>query len=199
MQTGVRSRLPSAATSVSHVHVQISSFDQLPVGGGGSWAEYDGYPRRGYAVLLLVTRIEIRGKLYPASFVCSNPTTFRPSLGAALYSRLPLFSHATTLAYICWCRSFALSPRLSCPARSFFVVFFGPSTAFLVTWACLSFLLRSARCCLPSVMPCGDVPCLVLSDQIDNLRERENVLVLTTSNVSEAIDLAFVDRADIKQ
>ncbi|CAN0407888.1 unnamed protein product, partial [Ectocarpus sp. 13 AM-2016] len=34
---------------------------------------------------------------------------------------------------------------------------------------------------------------------IDNLRERDNVLVLTTSNVSEAIDLAFVDRADIKQ
>ncbi|CAM9169217.1 unnamed protein product, partial [Choristocarpus tenellus] len=35
--------------------------------------------------------------------------------------------------------------------------------------------------------------------QIDNLRERDNVLILTTSNVSEAIDLAFVDRADIKQ
>ncbi|CAN0082836.1 unnamed protein product, partial [Laminaria digitata] len=35
--------------------------------------------------------------------------------------------------------------------------------------------------------------------QIDNLRERDNVFVLTTSNVSEAIDLAFVDRADIKQ
>ncbi|CAN0423920.1 unnamed protein product, partial [Ectocarpus sp. 8 AP-2014] len=35
--------------------------------------------------------------------------------------------------------------------------------------------------------------------KIDNLRERDNVLVLTTSNVSEAIDLAFVDRADIKQ
>ncbi|CAM9370228.1 unnamed protein product [Laminaria digitata] len=35
--------------------------------------------------------------------------------------------------------------------------------------------------------------------QIDNLRQRDNVLILTTSNVSEAIDLAFVDRADIKQ
>ncbi|CAM9107631.1 unnamed protein product [Discosporangium mesarthrocarpum] len=35
--------------------------------------------------------------------------------------------------------------------------------------------------------------------QIDNLRERDNVLILTTSNVSEAIDMAFVDRADIKQ
>ena len=35
--------------------------------------------------------------------------------------------------------------------------------------------------------------------QIDNLRERDNVLILTTSNVSEAIDLAFFDRADIKQ
>lgn len=45
--------------------------------------------------------------------------------------------------------------------------------------------------CLSSVFP--------LAKQIDNLRERNNVLVLTTSNVSEAIDLAFVDRADIKQ
>ena len=35
--------------------------------------------------------------------------------------------------------------------------------------------------------------------QIDQLKERQNVLILTTSNISEAIDLAFVDRADIKQ
>ena len=38
-----------------------------------------------------------------------------------------------------------------------------------------------------------------LLTQIDQLKERENVLILTTSNISEAIDLAFVDRADIKQ
>ena len=38
-----------------------------------------------------------------------------------------------------------------------------------------------------------------LLTQLDQLRERGNVLVLTTSNISEAIDLAFVDRADIKQ
>ena len=33
---------------------------------------------------------------------------------------------------------------------------------------------------------------------IDSFRARRNVLLLTTSNVSEAIDVAFVDRADIK-
>ena len=38
-----------------------------------------------------------------------------------------------------------------------------------------------------------------LLTQVDQLKERENVLILTTSNISEAIDLAFVDRADIKQ
>lgn len=38
-----------------------------------------------------------------------------------------------------------------------------------------------------------------LLTQIDRLRECENVLILTTSNITEAIDLAFVDRADIKQ
>ncbi len=34
--------------------------------------------------------------------------------------------------------------------------------------------------------------------QLDALKAYPNVLVLTTSNITEAIDLAFVDRADIK-
>ena len=38
-----------------------------------------------------------------------------------------------------------------------------------------------------------------LLTQIDRLKAIENVLIMTTSNLSEAIDLAFVDRADIKQ
>eukprot|EP01029_Cantina_marsupialis_P017478 TRINITY_DN3926_c0_g1_i1.p1 TRINITY_DN3926_c0_g1~~TRINITY_DN3926_c0_g1_i1.p1 ORF type:complete len:451 (-),score=98.89 TRINITY_DN3926_c0_g1_i1:50-1402(-) len=38
-----------------------------------------------------------------------------------------------------------------------------------------------------------------LLTQLDALQRRPNVMVLTTSNVTEAIDLAFVDRADIKQ
>jgi DNA polymerase III delta prime subunit len=35
--------------------------------------------------------------------------------------------------------------------------------------------------------------------QLDQLKKYKNVVVLTTSNVTHAIDLAFVDRADIKQ
>lgn len=35
--------------------------------------------------------------------------------------------------------------------------------------------------------------------QLDQLRGHPNVLVLTTSNLSGSIDLAFVDRADLKQ
>lgn len=35
--------------------------------------------------------------------------------------------------------------------------------------------------------------------QLDQLRAHSNVLVLTTSNLSGSIDLAFVDRADLKQ
>jgi len=38
-----------------------------------------------------------------------------------------------------------------------------------------------------------------LLTQIDQLKEKRNVMVMTTSNITEAIDLAFVDRADIKQ
>lgn len=35
--------------------------------------------------------------------------------------------------------------------------------------------------------------------QIDQLKACKNVIILTTSNITKAIDLAFVDRADIKQ
>lgn len=35
--------------------------------------------------------------------------------------------------------------------------------------------------------------------QLDRLKSRENVLIMTTSNISGSIDHAFIDRADIKQ
>ncbi len=38
-----------------------------------------------------------------------------------------------------------------------------------------------------------------LLTQIDQIKRYPNVLILTTSNISGTIDLAFVDRADIKQ
>jgi len=38
-----------------------------------------------------------------------------------------------------------------------------------------------------------------LLTQLDALKRHPNVIVLTTSNITGAIDLAFVDRADIKQ
>jgi len=38
-----------------------------------------------------------------------------------------------------------------------------------------------------------------LLTQIDHIKRFPNVIILTTSNVTGAIDLAFVDRADIKQ
>ena len=38
-----------------------------------------------------------------------------------------------------------------------------------------------------------------LLTNIDSIRNQPNVLILTTSNITGAIDLAFVDRADIKE
>ncbi|KAK3579945.1 hypothetical protein CHS0354_020842 [Potamilus streckersoni] len=38
-----------------------------------------------------------------------------------------------------------------------------------------------------------------LLTQLDQIKRAENVMILTTSNLTGAIDLAFVDRADIKQ
>ena len=38
-----------------------------------------------------------------------------------------------------------------------------------------------------------------LLTQLDSIKEHNNVLILATSNLAESIDLAFLDRADIKQ
>ena len=38
-----------------------------------------------------------------------------------------------------------------------------------------------------------------LLTQLDKLKERSNAMILATSNITEAIDVAFVDRADVKQ
>ncbi|XP_013111661.2 pachytene checkpoint protein 2 homolog [Stomoxys calcitrans] len=38
-----------------------------------------------------------------------------------------------------------------------------------------------------------------LLTQLDNIKEHPNVLILATSNLADTIDLAFLDRADIKQ
>lgn len=38
-----------------------------------------------------------------------------------------------------------------------------------------------------------------LLTQLDQLKRRRNALVMSTSNIAQAIDSAFVDRADIKQ
>ncbi|GFO34033.1 pachytene checkpoint 2-like protein [Plakobranchus ocellatus] len=38
-----------------------------------------------------------------------------------------------------------------------------------------------------------------LLTQLDQIKRYPNVLILTTSNITGAVDLAFVDRADIKQ
>lgn len=40
---------------------------------------------------------------------------------------------------------------------------------------------------------------LAVLTQLDQIRKYPNVLILTTSNLTSAIDLAFLDRADIKQ
>ena len=38
-----------------------------------------------------------------------------------------------------------------------------------------------------------------LLTQLDKLKHRKNVLIMTTSNITDSIDTAFIDRADIKQ
>ncbi|KAJ0180905.1 hypothetical protein K1T71_002990 [Dendrolimus kikuchii] len=61
-------------------------------------------------------------------------------------------------------------------------------------------LAHARRSALAGVEPSDSIRAVnALLTQLDRLRFYPNTLVLTTSNVTGAIDLAFIDRADIKQ
>ena len=60
--------------------------------------------------------------------------------------------------------------------------------------------LTSARKNLSSGLECSDAVRAVnaLLTEIDKIKHRPNVIIMTTSNITNSIDSAFVDRADIK-
>lgn len=61
-------------------------------------------------------------------------------------------------------------------------------------------LAHARRAALSGLEPSDSIRAVnALLTQLDRLRRRPNALVLTTSNVTGAIDVAFVDRADIKR
>uniref|UniRef100_A0A1B0GC03 AAA+ ATPase domain-containing protein n=1 Tax=Glossina morsitans morsitans TaxID=37546 RepID=A0A1B0GC03_GLOMM len=60
--------------------------------------------------------------------------------------------------------------------------------------------LAYARNCMSSQEPKDAMRVVnALLTQLDNIKGKPNVLILATSNLAETIDLAFLDRADIKQ
>lgn len=61
-------------------------------------------------------------------------------------------------------------------------------------------LAHARKACTNGTEPSDSIRVVnALLTQLDNIKRFPNVLILTTSNLTEAIDLAFVDRADIKQ
>lgn len=61
-------------------------------------------------------------------------------------------------------------------------------------------LAHARKACINGTEPSDSIRVVnALLTQLDNMKRYPNVLILTTSNLTEAIDLAFVDRADIKQ
>eukprot|EP00771_Trimastix_marina_P001907 gnl/Trimastix_PCT/3017.p1 GENE.gnl/Trimastix_PCT/3017~~gnl/Trimastix_PCT/3017.p1 ORF type:complete len:435 (-),score=131.67 gnl/Trimastix_PCT/3017:1-1305(-) len=61
-------------------------------------------------------------------------------------------------------------------------------------------LSASRKCAMSGTEPSDAIRVVnALLTQIDALKARKNAVILTTSNITGAIDLAFVDRADIKQ
>lgn len=61
-------------------------------------------------------------------------------------------------------------------------------------------LAHARKSCINGTEPSDSIRVVnALLTQLDQIKRYKNVLILTTSNITEAIDLAFVDRADIKQ
>lgn len=61
-------------------------------------------------------------------------------------------------------------------------------------------LSRSRNSCISGNEPSDALRAVnAVLTQIDKLKNNKNVMILTTSNISESIDLAFIDRADIKE
>lgn len=61
-------------------------------------------------------------------------------------------------------------------------------------------LAHARKACSNGTEPSDSIRVVnALLTQLDSIKRFPNVLILTTSNLTEAIDLAFVDRADIKQ
>ncbi|VEN54924.1 unnamed protein product [Callosobruchus maculatus] len=61
-------------------------------------------------------------------------------------------------------------------------------------------LARARDQCISGTEPSDSIRVVnTLLTQIDEIRSYKNVLIFATSNMTETIDLAFVDRADIKQ
>ncbi|CAK9818185.1 Pachytene checkpoint protein 2 homolog [Anthophora quadrimaculata] len=61
-------------------------------------------------------------------------------------------------------------------------------------------LAHARKACSNGTEPTDSIRVVnALLTQLDQIKRYPNVLILTTSNLSEAIDIAFIDRADIKQ
>lgn len=61
-------------------------------------------------------------------------------------------------------------------------------------------LVHERNQCISGTEPTDSVKVVnAVLTQIDQIKRYPNVLILTTSNMTGAIDLAFVDRADVKQ
>ncbi|KAJ8680318.1 hypothetical protein QAD02_016105 [Eretmocerus hayati] len=61
-------------------------------------------------------------------------------------------------------------------------------------------LAHTRKACTNGTEPSDSIRVVnALLTQLDSIKRFPNALILTTSNLTEAIDLAFIDRADIKQ
>lgn len=61
-------------------------------------------------------------------------------------------------------------------------------------------LAHTRRSCNDGSEPIDSIRVVnALLTQLDQIKRYPNILILTTSNLSEAIDIAFVDRTDMKQ
>ncbi len=122
-------------------------------------------------------------------------------LSIRLHNRYPTFHLAEINAHALFSKWFSESGKIVNKLFAFLRKIVQEKSVFLVLLIDeVESLSASRKASMAGSEPADAIRVVnALLTEIDRLRQRENVLIMATSNITEAIDAAFLDRCDIRQ